>query len=143
VSDACIFCAIVAGEAPASVVWEDAVAIAFLDINPLTPGHVLVVPREHAGSLAELDPALGGRVFAGAMAVAAGVRASALRVDGVNLFLADGAAAGQDVFHVHVHVIPRFQGDGLEIRHAGTSPPREVLDETAAAIRTGLARSGA
>lgn len=140
-SSGCIFCAIVAGDAPASVVWEDDAAIAFLDINPLTPGHVLVVPRDHAASLAELDPALGGRVFAGAMRTAAGLRASELRVDGVNLFLADGAVAGQDVFHVHVHVIPRFPGDGLEIRHAGTSPPREALNETAAAIRAGLARA--
>lgn len=137
--DACVFCAIVAGEAPASVVWEDGEAVAFLDINPMTPGHALVVPREHAASLAELDPALGGRVLAGAMHVAAGLRASALRVDGVNLFVADGEAAGQDVFHVHIHVVPRFPGDGLEIRWVRSTPTRDTLDETAAAVRSGLA----
>ena len=63
-SETCVFCAIVAGEAPASAVWADDAVVAFLDINPLTPGHVLVVPREHAASLAELDHALGGRLFA-------------------------------------------------------------------------------
>jgi diadenosine tetraphosphate (Ap4A) HIT family hydrolase len=139
---ACIFCAIAAGEVPASLIWEDETAISFLDINPITPGHALVVPRAHAPSLAELDPQTGGHLFGAAMRIAAALRASGLRADGVNLFLADGEAAGQDVFHVHLHVIPRFPGDGLEIRHAGTSPSREALEATAAAIRAALARGG-
>ena len=140
-SDAgCVFCAIVAGTAPASIVWEDKTSVGFMDIDPITPGHVLVVPRTHAASLAELDPRTGGLLFEVAMRVAAGLRASEVRADGLNLFLADGGAAGQDVFHVHIHVVPRYPGDGLEIRYAGTRPPREQLDATAASIRDGLAR---
>ncbi len=124
------------------MVWEDEAALSFLDINPITPGHALVVPRIHAASLAELEPELGAHLFRVAMHVSAALRLSALRADGVNLFLADGAAAGQDIFHVHVHVIPRFPGDGLEIRHAGTSPPRDVLDAHAARIRAAIDRAG-
>jgi diadenosine tetraphosphate (Ap4A) HIT family hydrolase len=138
VSDACVFCALAAGETPASVVTEDEVVLAFLDISPITPGHTIVVPRDHAASLAELEPETGGRVFTTAMRVAAALRASGLRADGVNVFLADGEAAGQEVFHVHVHVVPRFPGDGLEIRAAYGSPSRDELDETAAALRAAL-----
>lgn len=137
-SDDCVFCAIEDGEAPASVVTEDEVVLAFLDISPITPGHTIVVPRDHAASLAELEPETGGRVFTTAMRVAAALRASGLRADGVNVFLADGEAAGQEVFHVHVHVVPRFPGDGLEIRAAYGSPSRDELDETAAALRAAL-----
>lgn len=131
----CIFCGIVAGRADASVVHEDETAVAFLDIYPITPGHALVVPRTHAASLAELDADDGSHLFRVAMLVAAALRASPLRVEGVNLFLSDGTAAGQDVFHVHLHVLPRFAGDGLRITHEGGAPGRDALDAQAAAIR--------
>lgn len=137
----CVFCAIVAGIVPASVVHEDERTIAFLDIAPITPGHTLVVPRDHAASLADLDPETGGAVFATAMRVAAALRRTALRVEGVNLLLSDGAAAGQEVPHVHLHVVPRFPGDGLQIRTAAREPVRSELEETAAAIRTALERA--
>jgi diadenosine tetraphosphate (Ap4A) HIT family hydrolase len=135
----CVFCGIAGGELEASIVLEDDVALVFMDLNPITPGHTLVVPWAHAASLAELPSKAGGHLFGVAMRVAAAVRASGLRADGVNLFLADGEAAGQEVFHVHLHVIPRFAGDGLEIRHAASSPGRGALDEAARAIRAGLA----
>jgi diadenosine tetraphosphate (Ap4A) HIT family hydrolase len=115
----CIFCAIVAGRADASVVHEDETAVAFLDIHPITPGHALVVPRRHAASLAELDAGDGGHLFQVAMRVAAALRASPLRVEGMNLFLSDGHAAGQDVFHVHLHVLPRFTGDCRQFSLSG------------------------
>ena len=138
----CVFCAIVATRAEASLVNEDETAVAFLDINPITPGHALVVPRAHAASLAELDAELGGHLFRVAMRVASALRASPLRVEGVNLFLSDGAAAGQDVFHVHLHVLPRFAGDGLRIAHEAGAPGREALDAQAAAIRRAMAIRG-
>jgi histidine triad (HIT) family protein len=135
----CIFCAILAGDVPASIVHEDGETVAFLDISPITPGHTLVVPRGHAASLAELDPAAGSAVFRTGMRVAEALRATDLRADGVNLFVSDGAAAGQEVPHVHLHVIPRFPGDGLRIQAAAGQPSREELDGTAEKIRAALA----
>jgi diadenosine tetraphosphate (Ap4A) HIT family hydrolase len=108
----CIFCKIVAGEAPSSAVFEDETCVAFLDVAPIQPGHTLLVPRDHASSLAELDPEMGVRLFQTGQKVAAALYGG-LGCDGVNLFLADGAAAGQDVFHTHLHVLPRHEGDGL------------------------------
>ncbi|HEU5430062.1 MAG TPA: HIT family protein [Thermomicrobiales bacterium] len=138
----CVFCAIVAGEAPASIVREDEATLAFLDINPVTPGHLLVVPKRHASFLADLEPADGGRLFVVGMRLAAALRSSGLRCEGVNLFLADGKAAGQEVFHVHLHVIPRFAGDGFRIDADGSAHPSRVeLDADAARIRDSLPRS--
>jgi diadenosine tetraphosphate (Ap4A) HIT family hydrolase len=138
----CVFCAILAGSLPASVVLEDEATVAFLDIAPITPGHALVVPRRHAASLAELAPEAGAAVFRTAMRVAAALRRTDLQVDGVNLLLSDGAAAGQEVPHVHLHVVPRFPGDGLQIRTASREPTRSELEANAAAIRTALERPG-
>ena len=133
----CVFCRIIAGKAEASVVHEDERTLAFLDIQPLTPGHVLVVPRHHASSLAELDPQDGEELFRVAQRAAAALRQSVLRCEGVNFFLADGAAAGQDVFHVHLHVFARFPGDGIGLQlppdHAVRG--REELDAAASALR--------
>ncbi len=133
----CIFCAIIAGDAEASMVGETAGALAFLDIEPITPGHTVVVPRSHAARLAELDPADGCEVFRLGQRVAAAIYTSDVRAEGVNLFLADGEAAGQDVFHAHLHVLPRFAGDGFGLRF----PPdyrvrdRAELDAVAAQLR--------
>ena len=134
--DGCVFCAIVAGQAPASVVHEDEVALAFLDTRPVTPGHLLVIPKRHAPYLADLDEETGGHLFAVALRLAAALRRSSLRCDGVNLFLADGEAAGQEVFHLHLHVFPRFSGDGVRIEGEwSVTPSRAELDEVAARVR--------
>ena len=137
--ESCPFCAIAAGAAPASLVHEDDTVLAFLDIQPVNPGHVLVVPRTHVPSLAELDGGTAARLVEVALRVQKAIRASGLRCDGINLFVSDGEAAGQDVFHVHLHVVPRFAGDGLRITRDWPDPPsREQLDGDAAAIRAGL-----
>ncbi len=139
--DDCIFCAIVAGRAPASVVHADERCTAFMDIQPVNPGHVLVVPNRHAAFLADLDPEDGARMFRVAQQAAGGLRASGLRCEAVNLFLADGEAAGQDVFHVHIHVIPRYRSDGFGLRFSpayGTRPPRAELDRIAQQIGDAL-----
>lgn len=138
----CVFCAIVAGAAPASVVLDEPDVLAFMDIRPFTAGHLLVIPKRHASGLAQLDPQDGARVFTAARRIATAMRASSLPVDGVNFFLADGVAAGQEVFHVHLHVIPRRRGDGFGLRAVPRSPNRTVLDGTAAAIRVALGGSG-
>ena len=132
----CIFCSIAAEDAPASVVTEDELVVAFMDIHPVNPGHVLVAPKEHAASLSGLPAATGARMMEVAMRVAASVRASDLKPDGLNFFLADGAAAGQSVFHVHLHVVPRHVGDGfrLEVDY-GDPPSRVELDGLAELLR--------
>ena len=139
--DKCIFCAIIAGEAPASLVWEDDQALAFMDIRPVNPGHVLVVPRLHAASLAELDPEVGAHLFGVAMRLAPAVRRSGVASEGINLFLADGRAAGQEVMHVHLHIVPRFSGDGFGFRigpHNFQHPDRTTLDGIAEGILAAL-----
>ena len=137
----CIFCAILAGQLPASFVHRDDVCSAFMDIQPVTPGHVLVVPNQHAAYLADLDPAAGGHMFQVAQRLAAAVRRSGVKCEGVNLFLADGEAAGQEVFHTHLHVFPRFTGDGFGLKFPPTyhnRPPRSALDQVADLIRHAL-----
>jgi histidine triad (HIT) family protein len=111
VSD-CIFCGIAAGTMPAERVYEDERTIAFLDIFPAADGHVLVIPRAHADDIHSLAPADLSAVAQTAQAMAGRV-SGALGADGISIVQANGAAAGQTVFHYHVHVIPRFDGDGV------------------------------
>jgi histidine triad (HIT) family protein len=135
---ACIFCDILAGKSPASVVFKDDLCWAFMDIQPVNPGHLLIVPTYHAASLAQLDEASGARLFNVARRMAQALRNSGLECEGINLFLADGAAAGQDVFHVHLHVLPRYSGDGFGFTFGpgyGERPARAALDATADRIR--------
>jgi histidine triad (HIT) family protein len=110
----CIFCKIVAGELPATIVGEDERTISFMDISPATRGHALVVPREHSADLLEVDPEDLAAVSLAAQHLA-GQLTQRLGADGVNLLNACGAVAFQTVFHFHVHVIPRYEGDGLRL----------------------------
>lgn len=137
----CVFCDIVRGTAPVSPVYSDSRVMAFMDIQPVNKGHLLIVPRAHASCLQELEEKTGGWLFEVGMKLAEAIRGSGLRCEGVNLFLADGEAAGQEIFHVHLHVIPRFQGDGFGFRFAPEYyrlPRRLELDEAAAKIRRTL-----
>lgn len=137
--EGCAFCGIVAGELPVSTVVDTGAVLAFMDIDPVTPGHVLVVPKAHLPDLADLDDALAGEMMAVARRVAAALRRTDLRCEGVNLFYADGEAAFQEVFHSHLHVFPRYGDDGFVIRASwGSNPPRQELDEHAAAIAAAL-----
>ena len=133
----CIFCAIVAGSALASVVYGDADLLTFMDSRPVTPGHLLIIPKRHAPLLADLDEATGARMVTVAMRLAQALRVSGLRCEGINLFLADGEVAFQEVFHIHLHVIPRFFGDTFRIdADWSTTPSRAELDEIAAQVRS-------
>ena len=136
----CIFCAIVAGDAPAHRVYEDDDVLAFMDIRPMSPGHTLVIPKHHASGLEDLDPALGGHVFQVAQRIARGLRRSTLDVDGVNLVLSDGKAAMQTVFHVHIHALPRRKGDKLSIASRVLVRRPGDLETTAQQVRDGLAK---
>ena len=137
----CIFCRIISGTAPASLVYRDDRVVAFMDLLPVNAGHVLVVPLRHAIGLADLDAADGERMFAVARCVALAVRHAPARCEAMNLFLADGVAAGQEVFHAHLHVIPRFAGDGFGLKHGPSNhveAPRAQLDALAATIRAAM-----
>ena len=134
----CIFCDILAGLAPASFIHLDNLCAAFMDIRPVNPGHVLVVPRAHAALLSELDEVTVGRVLQVAQRVDVVLRASGIKCEAVNLIISDGAAAGQEVPHVHLHVIPRFRGDGHHFRFSPayfTRTPASELGKNAELIR--------
>ena len=133
----CLFCRLARRDAEVSVVYEDEVSVVFMDIQPVVRGHVLVVPSVHASCLADLDPEDGAQLFRVGQRAAAALRASSVRCEGVNFFLADGEAAGQDVFHVHLHVIPRFAGDGFGLRLPASYSvrPRSELEAAAVTLR--------
>lgn len=136
----CIFCRIVSGEAEAFRLYRDPRVTAFLDIHPVTRGHLLVVPNEHFPNLESLDPAYAGPMMEAGRRLARALRAAPLEVEGINLHLADGAAAGQSVFHCHLHVIPRYQADGFGFRRGfGTEGGRpDDLEQVAGLIRPAL-----
>jgi histidine triad (HIT) family protein len=132
----CIFCDIVHGAAEVSVCYEDATAIAFMDIQPVNPGHLLVVPREHYESIEDLPPEVASHLFEVAMQVAP-IVCKIAQAEGLNIVVNSGAAAGQDVFHFHVHVIPRRADDGFDIPlpfPGSAMPDRTHLDAMAARI---------
>jgi histidine triad (HIT) family protein len=110
----CIFCKIVAGELPATIVDEDERTLAFMDIAPATRGHALVIPRAHSGDLLSVDPNDLSAVALAAQRLAGNAK-ERLGADGVNLLNSCGRAAWQTVFHFHVHVIPRYEGDPLRL----------------------------
>jgi diadenosine tetraphosphate (Ap4A) HIT family hydrolase len=139
---ACIFCKILAGAAPASIVYRDELVTAFMDIQPVTPGHLLVIPNQHSIDLAGVAPETAAHIMRTGQRLAAALRASGLRCEGINLHLADGQAAGQEVWHCHLHVIPRFTGDGFGLKmppaYRSSRPAREQLDTLADQIRATL-----
>src|SRR4051812_48802844 len=131
-----IFCDLIAGAAEVSVCYEDATSLAFMGIQPVNNGHVLVATREHYSSLADVPEELAMHLFHVALELAPVVR-KITGAQGLNIVVNSGAAAGQDVLHYHVHVIPRYRGDGFDIQlpFPGSSlPDRTVLDATAARI---------
>jgi histidine triad (HIT) family protein len=139
VSD-CVFCEILAGTSPASFTYQDDTVVAFMDIQPITNGHMLVVPREHAALMSEVNETVAMRTFRVARRLSAILRGT-LGAEGVNLFVADGEAAFQDVPHFHVHVIPRYPKDGFGLTFPArySSPPSRVeLEVTAEAIRAAV-----
>lgn len=137
VEASCIFCRIVRGEAPASVAYEDDRALAFMDIQPLSRGHLLVVPRLHAADLFALPDPLAAHLFVVTRRLALALRESH-RPDGINVIQSNGRAAGQVVFHLHIHLIPRrLQAGGPPFAWRRMDPPpsRAELQEDADRIR--------
>ena len=112
----CLFCKIVAGEIPAEKVYEDADTLAFLDIKPVNPGHTLVIPKDHYENVFEAPEEVWGKVMQSVKKVAHAMK-NGLPVDDLNIAMNNGKHAGQVIFHAHVHVIPRYEGDGFELWH--------------------------
>ena len=134
--DDCIFCKIAAGEAPAEIVQEDEHTVAFMDLNPWTRGHALVIPRRHARNLFDIDEQDLDRTVEGAKRLALRAR-EALGCDGVNLINSSEPAAWQTVFHFHVHVIPRYEGDPLRLPGKPMDIGEDELAEVAGELRGG------
>ena len=128
----CLFCKIIAGELEGTIVYKDEICTALMDIQPINPGHLMVIPNDHSKDLTELPPETGKHIFAIAQNLAAALRRSGIRCEGINLFLADGKAAMQEVFHFHLHVIPRYDGDGFGFQFSpryAELPTRDELDK--------------
>ena len=133
----CIFCRIVAREIPAIMVYEDEHILAFMDIGQVNPGHVLVTVKRHAENIFGLDDAQAGAVFRVAATVARAIRA-AFEPQGLSVYQANGKAAGQTVLHLHLHLVPRYEDDGMALTWPVKNPPREKLAEYAEEIRARL-----
>ena len=134
---ACIFCQIVEGILPSSKVYEDEICLAFMDIQPVNPGHILVVPKLHFADLSDLPATIGAHLFNVAQQIALTLPKTTVKSEGVDLFLAHGEAAGQEIFHAHLHIIPRYEGDGFGFRFGpnyGKLPERSELDAIASQI---------
>jgi histidine triad (HIT) family protein len=133
----CIFCKIINKELPVSLVFEDNICLAFLDINPIAEGHVLVIPKQHHERFVLLNNETVGHLFKIGQKVLKAIEDSDIRCEGANLFLSDGTVAGQEVMHSHLHIVPRFKNDNQKVGFIHSDSiqyPRKRLDEIATKI---------
>ncbi|PPK97993.1 histidine triad (HIT) family protein [Kineococcus xinjiangensis] len=138
-SDRCLFCRIIAGDIPASIVVQDTHVVAFMDIEPVNPGHVMVVPRRHCLGVSDMPEDVGLQLWSTAHRLAGVMRSAFPETQGINLLLSEGEAADQSVPHAHLHVIPRRAGDPLRISAAPAAPePRDHLDQAARQLQAHL-----
>ena len=136
----CVFCEIVAGNAPAIGIHEDDDYLAILDIRPFTRGHTLVLPKRHTVDLTDTPPETLADMVALGQRIGLAARVSELRSDGTNIAINDGRAAFQSVFHVHLHVLPRHNGDKLSFAKGMLLRRDPDRDETGRILRDALAR---
>lgn len=133
----CVFCKIIKKEIDASFVYEDDLSIAFLDIHPINEGHVLIIPKKHSERFTQLDAETAAHLFKVGHKILAAIEKSEIKCEGANLFLSDGTIAGQEVMHSHLHIAPRFRGDGQRVGFSHADPeqfPRKRLNEIAQEI---------
>lgn len=134
----CVFCRIVAGQIPSTRVYEDEHTLAFMDIGQVNPGHVLVAVKKHAATVFELEETQAEAIARAIVKISRALK-KAFEPEGLSVYQANGKAAGQTVFHYHVHLLPRHAGDGMELVWPVKNPPREKLEGYAAKIREKLA----
>ena len=137
--ETCIFCSIVAGEAPAHRVFEDERTLGFMDIFPVAPAHTLIIPKAHCTNLLDAEPPDLERVIVHARRVAHAIR-QVIAPDGIGVFQLNGAAAGQTVFHYHMHLIPRMKGDALQVHSRVRGEPAQ-LEATARKLAAALSEA--
>ncbi len=133
----CVFCKIVAGQIASTKVHEDELTLAFMDIGEVNPGHMLVTVKPHVENIYGLDETLAAAVFRTAARVARAAQ-KAYAPEGLTLYQANGVAAGQTVFHFHLHLVPRYSHDGMRLSWPAKNPPREQLEANAAKLRAAL-----
>ena len=133
----CIFCKIVSKQAPSSIVYENEWILAFMDLRPVSEGHALIIPKQHYVDIFDIPAELLAETHKVTKTIAAAVR-KATCADGISIVQQNGKAAGQDIFHMHVHVIPRFEGQKMPHFDELAVSEREKLDEMAAKIKKEL-----
>ena len=133
----CIFCAIVEGKIPSSKVYEDEYVFAFMDIAPATPGHLLLIPKQHYRNIFDMPAEIGSKIMEAAIPLASAIR-EALNPDGLNLFQSNEAAGFQTVFHFHLHLIPRWEGDPLRLPWKPSEGDIEEINKIARKIQKAL-----
>ena len=138
--EGCVFCAMVAGKIPVAKVYEDDVALAFLDIGPLSDGHTLLIPKQHVATIHECKPEVLAQV-ASRLGHVAGAVAGATKADGYNVLCNNGRAAGQVVDHLHFHIIPRRSDDGVFTEWPARKYEKGKIEELASKIREKLANA--
>ncbi|MGH7482283.1 MAG: HIT family protein, partial [Longimicrobiales bacterium] len=142
--ESCVFCRIIAGEEMVSIVHEDASAVAFMDISPMSAGHTLVISREHYPTLFDMPSQVAAHCMVVAQRIAAGIR-RATGATAVNVFSANGRAGGQDVAHFHIHLIPVREGDHFALQlpvEPDRVPSRSELDVMAARVGRAIQQNG-
>jgi len=132
--DDCIFCKIAAGEIPSRTIYEDEKFRTILDISPASKGHAIILPKNHAANIYELPEEDASKIFVVAKKVAAAMQ-TAFHCEGLNILQNNGELAGQTVFHLHVHVLPRYTDDGVQFSWKHGQPSEEELDNLADSIR--------
>lgn len=140
-SNDCVFCRIINGDAPVSLIYDDEIVSVFMTTGPVNDGHALVVPGKHIVYLSDTDEATAMHLFKIAQRTATAIRASNIRCEGINMFLADGEAAFQEIFHLHLHVFPRYEGDAFRlVADWDYQPARSDLDRVAKEIQRAYQR---
>ena len=137
----CIFCKIVNNELPGNKIYEDEDVLAFMDIQPINSGHLLIIPKKHAELISDVEDSVVAKMNVIAKKLNTALRKSGLKTEGVNFFLADGEAAGQEVSHVHLHIFPRYKNDGFGFRfpeNYRNKPPASQLRIIAEKIKSVL-----
>ena len=140
--EGCIFCEIIKGTIPSSIVFEDELCVAIMDIKPVNKGHVLIIPKEHKQFVSEYSDETASRVFCIANKINTAIRKTTIRCEGINYFLADGEIAFQEVFHCHLHCFPRYRNDGFKLKFSeeyySKKSERNDLNEIAIEIKSNL-----
>lgn len=137
----CVFCKIIDGTYSSSKIYEDDDLLAFMDIQPINHGHVLIIPKKHDERISDLDDSLTSKILVLAKKISKAILKSEIKSEGINYFLAEGEAAGQEIFHTHFHIIPRYKNDGFGLffpEGYKNKHERQELDDAADKIKAVL-----